>query len=166
MNEAGDITVRFAADGDMDAIAAIYAASFDDFQPRLSVEQYLRPHGTWALIALRCVRDAEMPAGYIVVRTVADEAEVFSIGVASSCRRCGVGIALLEAMHGVAHVKGARKVFLEVGVDNIAARALYSKAAYEIVGRRPDYYRNPGGDRVTALILRRQLENVENRRFS
>ena len=166
MNERGDISVRFAEPDDLDALAQIYAESFDDLQPRLSIEQYLRPVGTWALIAIAHIDGEDQPAGYILTRNAADEAEVFSIGVARAFRRKGVGLALLAAMDGVAHLRGARSVFLEVGVDNRAARALYSKAGYEIIGQRPDYYRNPGGDRVTALILHRRLENTENRESS
>lgn len=161
--DIGDITVRFAEPGDLDEMAAIYAESFDELQPRLAVEQYLRPKGTWALVALMTTEQGETFAGYILMRNAADEAEVFSIGVAPRFRQCGVGLALLQAMDGVARIRGARTAYLEVGIDNKAARALYSKAGYEIIGQRPDYYRNPGGDRVTALVLRRTLENIENR---
>ena len=165
MKNIADTAIRFADENDLDSMASIYAEGFDDLQPRLAIEQYLRPYGTWALIALRQMGGNDVPAGYVLTRTVADEAEVFSIGVARAHRRCGVGLALLEAMNGVARIRGAQAVFLEVGIDNKAARALYSKAGYEVVGRRPDYYRNPGGKRVTALILRKRLENVENRGF-
>lgn len=158
----GDITVRFAEPSDLDEMATIYAESFDALQPRLAVEQYLRPKGTWALVALMTTEQGEAFAGYILMRNAADEAEVFSIGVAARFRQCGVGLALLHAMHGVAHIRGARIAYLEVGIDNKAARTLYSKAGYEIIGQRPDYYRNPGGDRVMALVLRRALENIEN----
>lgn len=163
MSNDGEITVRFADDQDLDAMAAIYAESFDDLQPRLSIEQYLRPQGTWALIALVHSSGRERPAGYILTRTAADEAEVFSIGVARSFRQIGVGHALMTAMEGVATIRGASSVFLEVGIDNRPARALYSKAGYEVIGQRPDYYRNPGGNRVTALVLLKRLENIENR---
>ena len=163
MKQGADISVRFAEQDDLDAIASIYAESFDDLQPRLSIEQYLRPPGSWALIAFVQIDGEDRPAGYILTRNAADEAEVFSIGVAYAFRRRDVGLALLAAMEGVASIRGARAVFLEVGVDNRAARALYSKAGYEIIGQRPDYYRNTGGDRVTALVLRKRLENVENR---
>lgn len=160
--DIGDITVRFAEPGDLDEMAIIYAESFDELQPRLAVEQYLRPRGTWALVALITTEHGKAFAGYILMRNAADEAEVFSIGVALRFRQRGVGLALLQAMDGVAHIRGARTAYLEVGIDNKAARALYSKAGYEIIGQRPDYYRNPGGDRVTALVLRRALENIEN----
>ena len=163
MNESEDISVRFAAQEDLDAMASIYAESFDDLQPRLSIEQYLRPSGSWALIAFVLAGGEDTPAGYILTRNAADEAEIFSIGVAPVFRKQGVGLALLTAMEGVASIRGADAVFLEVGVDNLAARALYSKAGFELIGQRPDYYRNSGGDRVTALVLHKRLENIENR---
>lgn len=163
MSDECDISVRFAETDDLDAMAGIYAESFDDFQPRLSIEQYLRPPGTWALIALARIDGVDIPAGYVLTRNAADEAEVFSIGVARAFRKRGVGTALMATMDEIARLRGARSVFLEVGIDNRAARALYSKAGYEIVGQRPDYYRNAGGERVTALVLHRRLENTENR---
>lgn len=163
MNDEAEVFVRFAEPADLDAIAGIYAESFDELQPRLSVEQYLRPPGVWALLALVGENTGARPAGYILTRTAADEAEVLSIGVARAQRRRGVGLALLTAMTRVAAVRGARNVYLEVGIDNGPARALYSKAGYVIIGRRPDYYRNSGGKRVTALVLRQSLENIENR---
>ena len=166
MNDNNDISVRFAEPDDLDAMAEVYAESFDDFQPRLSIEQYLRPQGTWALIAWGCADGVERPAGYVLSRTAADEAEIFSIGVALAFRRRGVGTALLTAMAEIARLRGAHSVFLEVGIDNRAARALYSKEGYEIIGHRPDYYRNAGGERVTALVLRKCLENTENRESS
>lgn len=164
MNE-DEITIRFATGDDLDAMAGIYAKSFDELQPRLSVEQYLRPPGSWALIALMETADGPVPAGYVLARNAAEEAEIFSIGVAPAFRRRGVGAALLTATGGVARVRGAKYLYLEVALDNRAGRALYNKAGYEVVGRRPDYYRNAGGSRVTALVLRQCLENVENRDF-
>lgn len=165
MSEA-EITVRFATGDDLDAMAEIYAESFDPLQPRLSVEQYLRPPGSWALIASIDSGNGAVPAGYVLARNAADEAEIFSVGVAGAFRRRGVGTALLTATGGVARTRGAKYLYLEVALDNRAGRALYNKSGYEVVGHRPDYYRNAGGGRVSALVLRQSLEIVENRDFS
>jgi len=155
---APDIKVRIATRDDLDTIAEIFAASFDDMQPRLAVEQFLRPRGSWALIAHIDTGLETTPAGFIVARNAADEAEVFSIGVAPQLRRRGVGRALMDAAAGVAALRGARHIYLEVGIDNQGARQLYGKAGYELVGRRPNYYRNQGGERVDALVLRQNLQ--------
>jgi [ribosomal protein S18]-alanine N-acetyltransferase len=49
--------------------------------------------------------------------------------------------------------QGVRVLFLEVGVDNPAARALYAQAGFEEVGRRLGYYTRPNG-LADALVLR------------
>jgi len=152
-----DIAVRIATQGDLDAIAAIYAQTFDDMQPRLAVEQYLRPDGAWALIATVDRDGAAVPAGFVLARTVLDETEIFSIGVAPAERRRGVGESLMASARRIVESSGAGAIYLEVGIDNPGARALYGKCGFELVGRRPDYYRKKGGERVAALILRLTL---------
>ena len=139
-------------------MAGIYAESFDNSQPRLTIEQYLRPPGTWGLIAWVQSDRNNTPAGYVLTRNAADEAEVFSIGVAHMFRRNGVGTTLLATMEEIARVRGAYSVFLEVGINNYAGRALYRKSGYEVIGQRPDYYLNAVGKRLTALVLRKRLE--------
>ncbi len=152
-----DIAVRIAVERDLDAIAAIYAQTFDDMQPRLAVEQYLRPDGAWALIATLDTGSGAAPAGFVLARTALDETEIFSIGVAPADQRRGIGGVLMAAARRIARRGGAAAIYLEVGVDNPGARALYGKCGFEVVGRRPDYYRNKGGERVAALILRLNL---------
>jgi ribosomal-protein-alanine N-acetyltransferase len=164
MTGKSDIAVRIASQRDLDAIAAIYAQTFDGMaqtfggmRPRLAVEQYLRPEGAWALIATLDRGGAARPAGFVLARTVLEESEIFSIGVAPADRRRGVGEALVATARQIAERGGAAAIYLEVGVDNPGARALYEKCGFDVVGRRPDYYRKSGGDRVAALILRLSL---------
>ena len=159
MTGKSDIAVRIASQRDLDAIAAIYTQTFDDMQPRLAVEQYLRPEGAWALIAMLDSAGAVRPAGFVLARTVLDETEIFSIGVTLADRQRGVGESLIAAARQIAEMGGAAAIFLEVGVDNPGARALYGKCGFDVVGRRPDYYRKSGGNRVDALILRLTLGN-------
>jgi len=55
--------------------------------------------------------------------------------------------------------EGARKIFLEVGIDNDGARSLYSQAGFEEVGRRAGYYTRPAGF-ADALVLRLVLNDA------
>jgi ribosomal-protein-alanine N-acetyltransferase len=48
-------------------------------------------------------------------------------------------------------------VFLEVDPDNVPARRLYQRAAFQEVGSRPGYYPQPAGATSAALVLRRDL---------
>lgn len=163
MTENPAIAVRIATPRDLDAIAALYALTFDAMQARLAVEQYLRPEGTWALLATVDRDGAAAPAGFVLARTVLDETEIFSVGVAPADRRRGVGASLMAAARQIARRGGAAAIVLEVGVDNPGARALYGNCGYEMVERRPDYYRKKGGERVAALILRLTLGIQDDR---
>jgi len=97
------------------------------------------------------------PAGFALIRTVADEAELLTIAVAPGAQGRGLGTALLAAAEDAARAAGAARLFLEVAPGNGPARALYAARGYEILGRRPAYYPRPDGARMDALILSRPL---------
>lgn len=90
--------------------------------------------------------------GFIVWRVIADEAELITIGVAPAARQTGIASAMLAIMMGDAKKRGAKKIFLEVAENNAPARALYERAGFTIVGRRPKYY-----DGIDAIIMERQI---------
>ena len=90
--------------------------------------------------------------GFLIMRTVLDEAEVLTIAVDPSDQGQGVGRALLA--HGLeAHQN--KTVFLEVAADNKAALTLYSSCGFEEVGRRKGYYRRSDERDVDGLTMRR-----------
>lgn len=97
--------------------------------------------------------DAREAAGFAFWRSLGEEAEILSIGVAPRMRRRGGARALLDAIVERARDEGVRKIFLEVDVANVAAALLYESAGFERIGRRKRYYRN-GGD---ALVMRLNL---------
>jgi [ribosomal protein S18]-alanine N-acetyltransferase len=92
-------------------------------------------------------------AGVALWRTAVDEAELLTIAVQAAHRRRGAGHMLLRAVIERVQRQGVRVLFLEVGVDNPAARALYAQAGFEEVGRRVGYYTRPNG-LADALVLR------------
>jgi ribosomal-protein-alanine N-acetyltransferase len=69
----------------------------------------------------------------------------------------GTARLLLQTAFDAAVRRGGHRVFLEVAEDNAPARGLYSGLGFEIVGRRPRYYRRSGGEMVDALIMNRAL---------
>lgn len=88
--------------------------------------------------------------GMVLARTIAGEAEVLTLAVATPVQGRGIGRLLLQDALATAWARGAEAMFLEVAETNVAARALYDRAGFVPVGRRPRYY--DGG--VDALILR------------
>lgn len=78
--------------------------------------------------------------GFVLGKLVADEAELYQIGVHPDFRRSGVASYLLEYFHVVLKDKGAACCFLEVRSRNEAAIALYERFGYERISTRKGYY--------------------------
>jgi [ribosomal protein S18]-alanine N-acetyltransferase len=96
------------------------------------------------------------PVGFAMALALGEEAEIVSLGVLPDHRRRGIGSAILDAVCGEARLQGAERVVLEMASDNEAARHLYAKRGFTVVGRRRNYYRR--AERlVDALMLRVQL---------
>ncbi len=93
------------------------------------------------------------PHGFLIGRTVLDEAELLTLAVDPDHRRQGIGRALLDHFAGQARSSGARSGYLEVASDNRAAQALYAAAGWRQSGLRRSYY-GPG---IDALILTTSL---------
>jgi ribosomal-protein-alanine N-acetyltransferase len=91
--------------------------------------------------------------GFILIRTVADEAEILTLAVRQAARRQGRGARLVRTATVRATAAGATRMFLEVAEDNAPARALYGSLGFEPAGRRPRYYPRPEGPAVDALLL-------------
>ena len=141
---------------DVPGWAADLAAGF----AAIHAEAFAGPHETpWNAAAFAdlltqagvfsvCGRD-----GFILMRAVADEAEILTLAVRPAARRAGEGGRLVREGLAGARELGATRVFLEVAEDNAAARALYEKAGFTEAGRRPGYYAGAGGARRDALLL-------------
>ena len=91
--------------------------------------------------------------GFILIRAVADEAEILTLAVRPAARRKGLGGRLVGTGSARAATLGATLMFLEVAEDNAPARALYGALGFAEAGRRPRYYPRPDGAAVDALLL-------------
>jgi ribosomal-protein-alanine N-acetyltransferase len=142
------------------------AATSDDAEAlaKVHAQAFSKPWSASAIGALSsspnaivvAAREVEMVTGFILCRTIADEAEVLTLATAPSHRRRGIGRQLLEAVARIAEARGAARFFLEVAADNAAAIALYESVGFHPVGARAGYYCRPGGS-VDALVMRRDL---------
>jgi len=134
-----------------EALAALHAAAFTDTPRPWSAAELA------GLLAEPNLLLAAEPDGFGLVRLAGPEAELLTLAVAPAARRRGVASRLLERLCGEAAALGAGEMLLEVAVPNAAARALYHRAGFVEVGRRPRYYRRAAGPPVDALVLRRPL---------
>lgn len=95
-------------------------------------------------------------AGFLIVSIAGDEAEILTLGTDVDLRRQGIASALLTRMMENVADLGAAAVFLEVGVGNDGARALYQRHGFVSEGLRKAYYDNPNGPE-DAVIMKRTL---------
>ena len=91
---------------------------------------------------------------YVGSQSCPPEADVMNVAVASAFRRQGIGEGLMVALMDTLRDKGMESLTLEVRASNSPAIALYDRLGFTEVGRRPNYYTDPGED---ALIMRKEL---------
>ena len=143
------ITVSPTVPEELDGICAIENASFSDPWSRRSFAEALQnpvcrffsAHGEGGVLI-----------GYALISVLFEAAEILSVAVDDSFRRCGVGRALTEAVRS-----GAQDIFLEVRESNHAARKLYLSEGFTEFGRRKRYYRKPTED---AILMRLSADSA------
>jgi ribosomal protein S18 acetylase RimI-like enzyme len=93
-------------------------------------------------VILHLEKAATVLLGYIV-----------TIDVAESCRRLGIGAALLRRAEKAAQAAGASHVDLHVAVDNAGAIRFYEGQHYKRVGLEKCFYRQAGLDALVYTKL-------------
>ena len=81
-----------------------------------------------------------------------DDAEIMTIGVGRPYQRQGIAAALLETLIVSARRQGAKRMLLEVRVDNVPALALYERFGFTRMGLRKRYYQPEGIDAYTMSL--------------
>jgi len=136
---------RFRA-ADAVAVMAIVAESPE--AANWSKDSYLKLGEETGSLALVSETDGAI-SGFLVVRIVADQAEVLNLAVAANYRRKGEGTAMLAAALEEFGLRGVRSVYLEVRESNTGAIEFYEKLGFTKTGRRKGYYRAPDEAAVT-----------------
>jgi [ribosomal protein S18]-alanine N-acetyltransferase len=131
-----------------EAILAIERASFPSpWSPqafRAETENVISSLWTWV--------SGGHVAAYICFWRFAGEIHLLNLAVHPSQRRKGIGRYLLSRMCETAIRNGVRDMQLEVRPSNAAARALYEKAGFREVGRRPRYYDDTREDAILMTL--------------
>jgi ribosomal protein S18 acetylase RimI-like enzyme len=133
------IQIRPARPSDLAEISAIQASAAEASQ--WLAQDYLAFDCRVALLEGRI-------AGFVVSRHIADqEREILNVAVDPEFRRLGIASELLQTE--IARYTGTH--FLEVRESNAAARQLYERLGFQVVGARPEYYENPT---ETGIVMR------------
>lgn len=141
------VQVRPARSDDLASIARIEADSFSTPWSAATFESLLERPGSVLLVAE--AQDGTR-VGYAVMWSYGDQGELANIAVTEGWRGRGIGSRLIDAILETAQRTGVRELFLEVRESNTKASVMYEHRGFELVGRRPHYYRRPRED---ALVL-------------
>lgn len=129
-------TLRRAGTADSVTLAALHALCFPQGWKAEEFADLLAQPGMWGHI-LFLQGEA---AGFILLRSAADECEILTFCVAPTHRRGGWGKTLLAEAVTQARARQARTMFLEVAENNTAALALYRNGGFTDMGIRKNYY--------------------------
>ena len=145
--------IRAATLNDLDALAELEGVSFrDDLLSRRQFRYLLTRGQAATLVATRRGR----LRGYVllVFRSSSTAARIYTIAVAASDRRQGVGAALLAAAERAARRRGCDRVRAEVRSDNRASLTLFERGGYRRFGAYRGYY----ADGQDAVRVERRIE--------
>jgi ribosomal-protein-alanine N-acetyltransferase len=147
---------------DSAVLAAVHGECFPD-EPwdTTAVGEVMAMPGAFGFLAV--ATGATVPSGFVIALALAEECEILALGVRPAARRRGIAGALLARLAAMT-ASGNRVLLLEVAEDNEAALALYARAGFARVGRRPAYYRRGDGSAVAALQLRHEAAKAANNR--
>ncbi len=156
MSRVPDYFLEALSAKDSSAIAALHQEDFHRPWTDGEFSDLLEQETVFGFIARETGRGSYPPAGFVLARLAADEAEILTIAVSRAHRRRGLGWRLMDAVLRELHRERAEALFLEVDEVNVAAIALYRRFGFSQVGKRPDYYQSATGA-SGALVMRRDL---------
>jgi ribosomal-protein-alanine N-acetyltransferase len=151
--DGGALAIELASLRDAPKLAQLHGASFHRGWGEGEFEQMLAERNT----LVHRLRQGRNIIGFAVSRMAADEAEILSIAVDPKHRGRGLSRNLLLTHLGHLAGYGVRTVFLEVEENNQPARRLYDRTGFSVAGRRERYYKQPGGEQLNAVLMRRDL---------
>ena len=161
------MNIRMMMTDDLPAVSQIDELSFSQPWPPTAFEVELANKGARCWVAEQT--DMAGEAGKtrviaaLIIWRVLDEAHIATIAVHPDFRQQGTGKQLLLVGMQAAYAEGARIFHLEVRAGNLAAQKMYANFGFEIVGRRPGYYKNNGED---ALLMTLDLNLPNSGRWS
>lgn len=149
--------LREARADDLDAVMTVMTRAFDpafgEAWTRSQCSGILPMHG----VSLTLAEDQRARiVGFMLMRLVADEAELLLLAVEPDDQRRGTGGELVRHFVERADQWGARRLHLEVRQSNPAVD-FYRRLGFDPAGRRHGYYRGADGAPHDALTLVRML---------
>ena len=145
---------------DLASLSEIHHKGFSNGWSDGDLEKMLAGPGYSCLVARREGDGAKPPLGFVIIRSVLDEAEVITIAVNPNARRNGIAELLMAEAIRQLQAERVKTLFLEVASGNLAATQLYAKLGFEQISNRQGYYSSQETGELAssnALVMRRDL---------
>lgn len=104
---------------------------------------------------MHCMWLDEELVGYIVMMHVVDEFHLLNLSIRADLQGKGHGKHLLQWGIGQAKLADAIGMLLEVRPSNVAAKGLYEKEGFKLIGARKNYYPAHAGREDALVMLKR-----------
>jgi ribosomal protein S18 acetylase RimI-like enzyme len=135
------VIVRAARRADLDQILALEQSCFTAYNLSRRRLQYLQARPSAVFLAAEVGGRVVGEAIALVRRHKQSvSGRTYSLAVAPACRGKGIGERLMRAMIDELGRRGVRRVYLEVETSNSAARRLYERIGFKMVGALSGYY--------------------------
>lgn len=100
------------------------------------------------------VEPQKIPIGYVIYWKIKEEIQISNIALHPDFQGLGIGETVMRRILDMCQKEGGEYVILEVRPSNSAARMLYKKLDFQVMGVRRGYYQNPPED---AILMGRTL---------
>jgi ribosomal protein S18 acetylase RimI-like enzyme len=133
--------IRAARKDDLAAAHAMEQSSFNVFGLSRRQLQYHQQRDT-SIFLIAEQAEQVVGDGVALVRQHKSgvSGRIYSLVVRDDCRGQRIGAKLLTALLTELSIRGVHRVYLEVEESNSAARKLYERAGFRVIGSLPDYY--------------------------
>jgi ribosomal-protein-alanine N-acetyltransferase len=148
------VVIESMAPADLPEVLAIEGLSFSEpWTEQMFLHELSSREVADLLVARADEGQGPRVVGFLCAWIVGGELHINNVAVHPAYRRRGVASRLLEASVHRARAAGARIAHLEVRASNAAAKALYERYGFKVVGRRRNYYDRPRED---AVVMRKE----------
>lgn len=145
------VSLLWAAPERAAEIAALHKRLFNPSWDEAAIASLLEHPASTSLVAV--AGDPKIIVGFVIGQLAADEAEILSVGAAPDWQRAGLGKMLVQGLIRAVKRGEAKRLYLEVAEDNVAANALYKSLGFSESGRRKRYYERADGPAADAIVL-------------
>ncbi len=155
-----EITIQLAKKSDLSVLSKIHHAGFNHGWSDGELEKMLNNDSYKSFVAHPPKSKNSKPLGFVLVRSILDEAEIITIATSPDARRKGIASQLMRTVIRKLEYDRMNKLFLEVDEANHAAINLYKSIGFIKIGEREGYYSQAKDDkaiRSAALVMQLEL---------